>query len=284
MSNSENDYSDLVIVAEDQWYSRKQERTTMCIYNTLWEIKEDLDEPNNNTIDRLFCRKFPSERENCHAEVLFISDNVLANKVRKKFIIAPGENKNDPSVAYAEAFSGSVVIRILEDKQRFLKEFDDRSAADVTFVVNGEECKGDRKYLAGVSPVLNAMLYGKFVEAQQDRIELEGIESADIFKDFLLAVSPLRIQPNPSNVVALLKLAHQYDIPFQCHIPLHCYEISTADRILLAGKYGLESLKTCIMQQLSNGDLTEILRNKRDQLREIGSEFLFDVIADRLDE
>ncbi|KAI1693731.1 BTB/POZ domain-containing protein [Ditylenchus destructor] len=253
MSKSKNDYSELVIVAENEWYSRKEERTEVCIYNTLWKIEENLSRP-RNTIDRVFCRKFLAERENCHAEVLFIGDNnyltnVLINKVRKNFVITAKDDYHGPGVALGYDYHGSVVIRILEDKQSFLKEFDDRSAADVTFVVNGKECKGDRKYLAAISPVFNAMLYGKFVEARLDRIELEGIKSAEIFKDFLLAISPLRIQPNPSNVIALLKLAHQYDIPFlmrncEDHL-MRCYEISTADRILLAGNTAWSLSRCC---------------------------------------
>ncbi|KAI1691331.1 BTB/POZ domain-containing protein [Ditylenchus destructor] len=83
------------------------------------------------------------------------------------------------------------------------------------------------------------MLYGQFVESQQDRIVLEDIESAEIFKDFLLAISPLRVQPNPTNVAALLKLANRYDIPFlmrNCEDRLiHSYEIPIVERILLAG-------------------------------------------------
>ncbi|KAI1702569.1 BTB/POZ domain-containing protein [Ditylenchus destructor] len=205
--------------------------------------------------------------------------------VREKFVT---DHKDDSGVAVGQDFHNSVVIRILEEKQKFLKEFDNRSAADVTFVVNGEECKADRKWMATASPVFNAMLYGQFAEAQQDKIVLEEIESVEIFKDFLLAVSPLRIQPNPSNVVALLKLAHQYDIPFlmrncEDHLML-CYEIPIADRILLAGKYGLDSLRMRTMQQLSDDDLQEILKEKSDQLREPESNFLFHIIADRMQE
>ncbi|KAI1694394.1 BTB/POZ domain-containing protein [Ditylenchus destructor] len=282
----ENDYTDIVIVAENEWHSTTQERVTVCIYNSLWEIKEELDPVSGNkTIDRVFCQKLLPERENCHAEVLFISDNTLVNKVRQKFTT---DEEDDSGVAIGEDYHHSVVIRILEDKQKILKEFDNRSAADVTFVVNGEECKADRKWMATASPVFNAMLYGQFAEGKQDKIVLEEIESIGIFKDFLLAVSPLRIQPNPSNVVALLKLAHQYDIPFlmrncEDHLML-CYEISIADRILLAGKYGLDSLRMRTMQQLSDFELQEILKDKSDQLREPESNFLFHIIADRIEE
>ncbi|KAI1693346.1 BTB/POZ domain-containing protein [Ditylenchus destructor] len=202
-----NDYTDFVIVAENEWSRRKEERWNVYIDNTLWEIHEDLTEGRNAaTISRVVCQLLLPERKRCDAEVLFISNNAVWNKVRVKFE-TDDENvdnviygshklvrKNSASYLMLGKSNQKVVIRILEDKQKFLKEFANRSAADVTFVVNGEECKADRKYLAGVSPVFNAMLYGQFAEAQQDKIVLEEIESVGIFKDFLLAVSPLRIQ------------------------------------------------------------------------------------------
>ncbi|KAI1695583.1 BTB/POZ domain-containing protein [Ditylenchus destructor] len=236
-----SDYSKFVIVAEDELYSGRQGRK-ISIYNTIWEIKVD-----NSGIYAVSCNKLIPRSESCHAEVLYISNTAT---------IAKGFWKSFKAAECAGSGWGdydSVVIRILEEKQKFVNQFEDRSAADVTFVVNGEECRGDRKHLAGISPVFNTMLYGKFAEAQQDKIVLEGIESAEIFKDFLLAVSPLRIQPNPSNVVALLELAHQYDIPFlmrncEDHL-MQCYEISIIDRLLLARKYDLNALELRIMER-----------------------------------
>ncbi|KAI1703748.1 BTB/POZ domain-containing protein [Ditylenchus destructor] len=236
-----SDYTEFVIAAEDELAGPQGRK--ICLYNAIWESSE----VSSSGIAAVSCKKLLPEIETCHAEVLFISSGATINKrVWKHF-------KVGDSVATA-GWNDSVVIRALEEKQKILKEFDSRSAADVTFVVNDEECIGDRKLLAAVSPVFNAMLYGKFAEAQQDRIVLEGIESAEIFKDFLLAVSPLRIQPNPSNVTALLKLAHQYDIPFlarncEDHL-MHCYEISSIDRLFLAEKYGLNALKLRITHGL----------------------------------
>ncbi|KAI1706227.1 BTB/POZ domain-containing protein [Ditylenchus destructor] len=272
MSDPENDYTNLVIVAEDTFHIRKQGKTTVCVYNTLWDIREKTNALGlDYTIDKIFCQSFLSDKETSHAETLFISNAAVCSKIRKEFKVGDFAEDN-------QKFRSSVVIRILEDKQTILEQFDARSAADVTFLVNGEECKGDRKNLAVVSPVFNNMLFGNFEEAHQDKIELESVESVEIFKDFLLAVSPLRIQPNPSNVVALLKLAHQYDIPFlmrDCEEHLvHCYEIPILDRILLAGKYKLDGLKVRITQQMSADDLKKLFKEKRQQLRELDSDFI----------
>lgn len=88
------------------------------------------------------------------------------------------------------------MIRLLDDKTKYDEEFGKRWASDVTFVVNGETCKGDRKSLAGVSPVFEKMLYGQFIEANQNVIFLDEIDSIDILKDFFMAVSSLRLKVN----------------------------------------------------------------------------------------
>ncbi|KAI1711780.1 BTB/POZ domain-containing protein [Ditylenchus destructor] len=245
------DYTKIVIAAEGELYGPQGRK--ICLCNAIWESSHNsLNSLNflnllNLGIAAVTCKKLLPEIETCNAEVLFISSySTIKHKFCKDFkvgdYVQPGE------------YHDSVVIRIHEEKQKIVKEFDNRSAADVTFVVNGEEIKGDRKSLAAASPVFNAMLYGKFAEAQQDKIVLEGIESAEIFKDFLLAVSPLRVQPNPSNVAVLLKLARQYDIPFlsrncEDHL-MHCYEISLIDRLFLAKKYGLNALKLLVTDAL----------------------------------
>ncbi|KAI1692920.1 BTB/POZ domain-containing protein [Ditylenchus destructor] len=178
-----SDYGKFVIVAEDELYSGHQGRK-FSIYNTMWEID---DNTYGKGIYSIHCNKLIPGSETCHAEVLFISDTAT---VEKGF----WQSFKAGHLVSGGFYCYSVVIRILEEKQKFVNQFKDRFAVDVTFVVNGEECSGDRKYLAGLSPVFNTMLYGKFAEAQQDKIVLEGIESPEIFKYFLLAISPLRSQ------------------------------------------------------------------------------------------
>ncbi|KAI1691661.1 hypothetical protein Ddc_24091 [Ditylenchus destructor] len=95
------------------------------------------------------------------------------------------------------------------------------------------------------------------------------------------------IVPNPSNVVALLELAHQYDIPFlmrncEDHL-MQCYEISIIDRLLLARKYDLNALELRIMERgLSKQHFLELLADKREKLRDPECDFLFDIIQERL--
>ncbi|KAI1704754.1 BTB/POZ domain-containing protein [Ditylenchus destructor] len=299
-----NDYSDLVIVAEEAFYSRKREATTVHVYNTIWEIKEDLDKRvQDRSIDRVVFQKSSSDEE-------IFSLGFKLVMIRKTF-------KVGDCAADDKHYHSLVIIRILEEKQNFVKEFDLRSAADVTFVVNGEECKADRMCMATASPVFKTMLYGQFAEAQQDKILLEDIESAEIFKDFLLAISPLRVQrptegchswvdcthgegikpptdwaegrnlttkplvclvPNLTNVVSLLKLAHRYDIPFlmrNCEDRLiHSYEIPIVERILLAGKYNLNALKAHIPQMVGPEELKKIFKEAHKQLKELDSDFI----------
>ncbi|KAI1713637.1 BTB/POZ domain-containing protein [Ditylenchus destructor] len=259
-----SDYSKFVIAAECELCANLVE----CIHTTLWEVSYDCF--------RVTLKDIHPRNETCHAEVLF-GDNksCVMQKVRKEFEVG------DEAV---EGFENpSVVIRILEEKQKFLKEFENRWAKDVTFVVNGEKCAGDRQYLSAISPVFKKMLQ----DHAQDEITLEGVESADVLKDFFLAVSPLRVQPNPSNVVSLLKLAHACDIPFlmrscEDHLKI-CYEIPNVDRLFLALKYGLKGLKFRIEKSVTNKDLAEILKKKKEMLSEPEDGFLFDIIAERLE-
>ncbi|KAI1705729.1 BTB/POZ domain-containing protein [Ditylenchus destructor] len=197
--------------------------------------------------------------------------------------------------------------KILKEKQKFLKEFENRWTKDVTFLVNGEKIAGDHQYLSAISPVFKKMLQ----DHAQDEITLEGVESADVLQDFFLAISPLRIQPNPTNVLPLLKLALDYDIPFlmcNCEECLkQCSEIPAIDRFLLAMKYDLSSLKLdmkkhfCpddfvkilgeltilehkqeVFSMMSNYYLGKVLEKGTEILSEVGPEFLHKNIAERM--
>ncbi|KAI1713635.1 BTB/POZ domain-containing protein [Ditylenchus destructor] len=252
-----NDYSKFVIAAEFELGPNLQE----YIHTTLWKVSSDCY--------RVTLKDIHSRNETCLAEVLFGDNhNCIMQKVRKEFRVG--------DEAVEVFYNPSVVIRVLEQKQKFLKEFENRWAKDVTFVVNGEKCAGDRQYLSAISPVFKKMLQ----DHAQDEITLEGVESADVLKDFFLAISPLRIQPNPTNVVSLLKLAHACDIPFlmrNCeeHLKI-CYEIPNVDRLFIALKYGLSGLKFRTENTVANKDLAKMLS-------EPGNEFLIDVIAKRLE-
>ncbi|KAI1709852.1 BTB/POZ domain-containing protein [Ditylenchus destructor] len=110
-----------------------------------------------------------------------------AKKIREKFKLGTTTPRYDE-------YSTSVVIRIFEEKKHFVEKLADQWVPDVTFVVNGEKCEANRQYLANASTVFRKMLFGEFAEANQSEIVLEGIESADVFNDFILAISPFGVQ------------------------------------------------------------------------------------------
>ncbi|KAI1701666.1 BTB/POZ domain-containing protein [Ditylenchus destructor] len=183
-------------------------------------------------------------------------------------------------------YTTSVVIRILEERTLFEEKLAELWTPDVTFVVNGEKCEANRQYLANASPVFGKMLFGKFAEATQSEIVLEGIGSADVFKDFLLAISPFGVQPNPTNVLSLLKLAHQYDVPNlmqKCEEHLKfCYEIPLADRIFLAAEYELSGLKAHTSLGMTNMCLKKMWKEHKEKLLKPEFIYLFDMVMDRL--
>ncbi|KAI1705631.1 BTB/POZ domain-containing protein [Ditylenchus destructor] len=274
------DYTDFVIVGEDEFYTKSD----VSVYNVLWKIEGGSDTVANiNYITSVCCKSIVSREQSCHAEVVFIKNKSILHQARYKFSIGGCASTNMKYGRYEKA--DSIVIRVLETKEKFLKQLDERWTADVTFLVNGEKCVANRRYLASVSPVFEKMLYGDFVEAKQNEIPFQDCESANIFEDFMLAISPFRIQPNPSNVQALLQLAHQYDIPFlirNCEEHLkHCYEIPIVDRLILAAKYDLNGLMACLGQCLSNDQLKTIWNEHGEKLLEVGAGYLFGIVINR---
>ncbi|KAI1705727.1 hypothetical protein Ddc_15613 [Ditylenchus destructor] len=172
------DYKNYVILAEAflVYKGFPDYITTAYIHNTFWMI-DNCDEegsygfPDSYVVATM--KDILPRNETCHAELLFIGYKPSIARKDQKFLCPEG-----------------VVIRILGEKQIFLKEFENRWAKDVTFVVNGEKCAGDRQYLSAISPVFKKMLQ----DHAQDEITLEGVESADVLQDLFLAVSPLRVQ------------------------------------------------------------------------------------------
>ncbi|KAI1699711.1 BTB/POZ domain-containing protein [Ditylenchus destructor] len=287
------DYKDYVILAEamieadfDKRVDFRYIGTETCIHNTLWKVYYDEIMGNWESRHDYFTARLEDihpRNETCHAEILFIDEiNSITHKFYDKFGLRNRKRIPRYGVGGIREFMKNeifehraAVIRVLEEKQKFLKEFDNRWAKDVTFVVNGEKCAGDRQYLSAISPVFKKMLQ----DHAQDEITLEGVESADVLKDFFLAISPLRVQPNPTNVVSLLKLAQDYDIPFlmrSCEEHLkNCYEMSIADRIILAVKYNLNDLHKDMTKNLENG--TAKLEQKRKELKKRLEKFEHDV-------
>ncbi|KAI1708740.1 BTB/POZ domain-containing protein [Ditylenchus destructor] len=283
-------YNEYVIVAQ----SELKIGESACIHNSFWKASSRTIErvvphkPSKNPLlvrsppvrqvrfPKIQCKYLVANSSTFPAEVLFIAglrEKGISEQVKAEFY--PSH-----SVEWEEEYDtcGSVVVRILDDKAKFVEEFEKRSANDITFVIKGEKCKGDRHYLAAVSPVFKNMLFGPFIEAKQDEFEMEEIEYADVFKDFLMAVSPLRVQPNPTNVVELLKLAHRFDIPFlvrDCENHLkHCYELDLSERIELAGKYDLKGLKLHILQSWDESDWDQMLEDNSDDIRNLGADVL----------
>ncbi|KAI1700018.1 BTB/POZ domain-containing protein [Ditylenchus destructor] len=269
-----SDFNNFIIVAEDEIPIGQK----ACIDSTVWETSSDkkiTSKPGHYTMvldeSTIKCKYIISSKGKCLADILFIKDQRIATQIRREFALGESET-------YEGNFTcSSIVVRILEEKSKVVEEFEKRSVNDVTFLINGEKCEANRQYLSCVSPVFKEMLYGKFAEAQQNEITLESIESASIFKDFLLAISPLRVQPNPTNVVSLLKLAHQYDIPSllrDCsnHLKL-CYEVPIVDRFTLSATYGLKGLQMSTANKLNECQFQEILTKHVTEVRDLGVDF-----------
>uniref|UniRef100_A0A915EB38 BTB domain-containing protein n=2 Tax=Ditylenchus dipsaci TaxID=166011 RepID=A0A915EB38_9BILA len=132
-------------------------------------------------------------KQECFAEVAYFPDEednratAYAKTLRMTF--REGDTLHIPNNNGA-----SVAVRVLEDKSPYKTTYLKNSANDLTFVVNGVKCLADKDYLSAISPVFKKMLKGSFAESKCAEVELKGIESADLLNDFLLAVSPQRVQ------------------------------------------------------------------------------------------
>ncbi|KAI1700352.1 BTB/POZ domain-containing protein [Ditylenchus destructor] len=291
---ADSDYSKFAIVTEKEFKTLSvygSEPIEVTIDNTIWKIsvtepraqKSYLSSSSSYGLpDRdvtVSCNYIASKNATCHAELLFISHpySAIIRKARKEYVI--GTN-----ITLDNVYCSSVVIRILK-KKSLIEKLADQWDPDVTFVVNGERCEANRQNLASASPVFRKMLFGKFAEAKQSEIVLEGIESADVFKDFVLTVSTFQVQPNPTNVLVLLKLAHQYDVPNlmrKCEEHLKfCYEIPIDDRIFVAAEYDLNDLKVHTAHVMTNESWKKMWKEHKEKL--LNPEFvcLFDIIMNR---
>lgn len=70
-----------------------------------------------------------------------------------------------------------------------------------------------REFLAMYSPVFNAMLYGEFAEANQNKIPLPGKKWKEV-KELLLCMipTPMFKEIDDSNVELILKFSNEYQI------------------------------------------------------------------------
>ncbi|KAI1700357.1 BTB/POZ domain-containing protein [Ditylenchus destructor] len=290
---TDSNYSKFAIVAEKEFKTPSiYDSIEVTIDNTIWKISVteprehksySFSSPNLTVPDRdvtVCCNYIASKIATCNAEILFISDphQAIVRKDRRECVIGTTIVVNNVHCSW-------IVIRILEERTLFEEKLSEQWAPDVTFVVNGEKCEANRQYLANASPVFGKMLFGKFAEANQSEIVLEGIGSADVFKDFVLAVSPFRVQPNPTNVLDLLKLAHQYDVPNlmrKCEEHLKfCYEIPIDDRIFLAAEYDLNDLKVHTAHGITDVRWKEMWKEHKEKLLKPEFLCLFDIIMGR---
>ncbi|KAL3094805.1 hypothetical protein niasHS_006100 [Heterodera schachtii] len=118
---------------------------------------------------------------------------------------------------------------------------------DLTMKIGDKQITVSAQWLMSVSPVISRMLSVEMKEKQQRMITLDelGVDM-DQFKDFLWAIISHQ-NPNPKNVLLLLKLADFFQVDslkLLCdnHL-ISCVEIPLTDRLILADQYGLNKMK-----------------------------------------
>uniref|UniRef100_A0A183CP97 BTB domain-containing protein n=1 Tax=Globodera pallida TaxID=36090 RepID=A0A183CP97_GLOPA len=125
-----------------------------------------------------------------------------------------------------------------------------------------------------VSPVIERMLSVEMTEKQRTLILAGHDITMEQFMQFLECISPnalhVRILPNSTNVLALLKLADYFQIDWlkvRCDAHLiNCVEIPLIERFLLIERYRLNNLKNFFLRCLNADKLRVFLKANRERL------------------
>ncbi|KAI3416399.1 hypothetical protein GPALN_005931 [Globodera pallida] len=173
-----------------------------------------------------------------------------AQKIEKSILLDRGGSTD------LECLNSSFVIRIL--KKRGMIEnpcpplgspLDDNLAV----YVGGRQVIVSASWLMSVSPLVEGMLSVEMKEKRQRAlIHLNSLDiTMEQFMQFLETVNDHlqhgKNYPNPTNVLALLKLADHFQIDWlkdrcEAHL-INCVEIPLIERFLLIEPYGLKKLK-----------------------------------------
>uniref|UniRef100_A0A183C5J8 BTB domain-containing protein n=1 Tax=Globodera pallida TaxID=36090 RepID=A0A183C5J8_GLOPA len=187
--------------------------------------------------------------------------------------------------------SPSIVIRILQKREVIENQCPPDSFPDDDLTVHF----GDRKItvsgslLKAVSPVVERMLSVEMKEKRQRALNLDGHDiTLEQFIQFLKTINDHfghgQTLPNPTNVLALLKLADYFQIDWlkkRCDAHLiNCIEIPLIERFLLIERYRLYNLKNFFLRCLSVVNLREFMKaNLGQQLLpgSISNDFWFEL-------
>uniref|UniRef100_A0A914L278 BTB domain-containing protein n=1 Tax=Meloidogyne incognita TaxID=6306 RepID=A0A914L278_MELIC len=182
-----------------------------------------------------------------------------------------------------------VLIRLLERRQRLENfgniPFDESECINLT--VGTDSFTVSKHYLMSLSPVFQKMFNnteqdeqeGEHKEGKQQQKEVLVEEaSPEAMKQFLEAISPKQIHPNPNNVYQLLKLANRFQVDFlrkkcEAHL-IHCVEMPLMERLIYADAYHLDKLKNYILKSLSGAGLREFYDENQSAMHLLGMELL----------
>ncbi|KAI3414296.1 hypothetical protein GPALN_011753 [Globodera pallida] len=159
---------------------------------------------------------------------------------------------------------------------------------DFTVHIGDRQVTVSASWLMVVSPVVKRMLSVEMKEKQQRTLNLDGHDiTMEQFMQFLETINDHlqhgRTLPNPTNVLALLKLADHFQMDWlkercEAHL-INCVEIPLIERFLLIDRYRLNTLKKFFLRFLNVDSLREFIKLNSQRLTpaSIGNEFLLEL-------
>ncbi|KAF7632153.1 hypothetical protein Mgra_00008466 [Meloidogyne graminicola] len=191
---------------------------------------------------------------------------------------------NNCNINYPSDGHYYLLIRLLERRQNLENyghvNFEDSECINLT--VETESFNISKHYLMSISPVFQNMLHTSDEEQNEEKNQLKEVlieeTSTETMKYFLEAISPRQINPNPSNVHQLLKLANRFQVDFlrkKCEVHLiHCIEMPLMERLIYADAYHLDKLKNYIIKSLNGAGLREFYDENQSAMHLLGMELL----------
>ncbi|KAI3416409.1 hypothetical protein GPALN_005941 [Globodera pallida] len=199
-----------------------------------------------------------------------------AQKIENSILLDRG------GLADFECLNSSFVIRILKKREVIENPCPPLSSPDDDFTVHIGGCQVtvSAHWLMSVSPVVEVILSVEMKE--KPLINLNSLDiTMEQFMQFLESVNDHlqhgQTYPNPTNVLALLKLADHFQIDWlkdrcEAHL-INCVEIPLIERFLLIEPYRLNNLKNYFLHYLDIDKLREFIMANHQLLASISKDF-----------
>ncbi|KAH7714465.1 Protein BATH-38 [Aphelenchoides avenae] len=204
-------------------------------------------------------------------DYLYGSDPLVNNWGHKKFIVretllAP-ENElvsNDDSIE----FRVHIAVSNVRGAAFFVFDTEDSLPSDVKLVVEGDTFYANKGYLSVVSLFFRKQFSSVWHGSGMQELTLHDVEAED-FKQFLMAIHPMRLPISDSNAISLYRLADYFGVKplfAECEAYLkNAKTVPAIDRLIVAQQLERNDLKEGVISRLTDDDVKAIAGDPRSE-------------------